>query len=414
MSDSQHFVYRRAFLKFLASSPLLASFGLTAFGEESETPARTSSFLLDGPDIGQIGDIISAPDQAINVFDFKAAAKAALPPAHYGYLATGVDGDGTLLANREGFKELYIRPRHLVDVTNIDMSTALFGVKWDTPIVLAPTGSHRAFHPEGELAVARAANTRGHLQILSTVSTTSVEDVTEARGAPIWYQLYPTARWEVTKVFLRRAQAAGCPVVVLTVDLPVLSNRETFKRYARMDERDCASCHTGGFEHYPMFDGITLAPEEWAAPHLTWDFIKRLKDETDMKVIVKGIVTHEDASLCLEHGVEGIVVSNHGGRAEGSDRATISSLPEVLKAVDGKIPVLVDSGFRRGTDIFKALALGASGVCIGRPYLWGLSSFGQPGVEQVLDILRRELEITMKLCGTPTIGDISRAHIRGA
>jgi isopentenyl diphosphate isomerase/L-lactate dehydrogenase-like FMN-dependent dehydrogenase len=371
-----------------------------------------SPLLLWGP------QEIASPGDALSVFDFEELAEKTLPPAHWGYLATGVDGDVTLRRNREAFSEIRIRPRRLVDVSHVDLSVDLLGTRWETPIALAPVGSQMAFHPEGEVAAARAARAKGHLQILSTMTTASVEDVAAARGAPIWYQLYPTAKWSVTERIVKRAEAAGCPVVVLTVDLPVISFRETAERLARLDDRDCSACHEVGKATYfrvgrkPMFDGVdTSGLVDMDAPALTWDFLSRLKGATSMKVFLKGIVTREDAKLSLEHGADGIIVSNHGGRAEESGRATIESLPEVVEAIGGRIPVLVDSGFRRGTDIFKALALGADAVCIGRPYIWGLSCFGQAGVEAVLEILKKELALAMRLAGTTSIGAIARDFV---
>ena len=228
---------RRAFLRFLAGSPLLSFAGLQACTMDREERSRSAQ---------ELNQLITSSDDALNVFDFEAVARNNLPPAHFGYMATGVDDDATLRANREGYSRLFVRPRRLVDVTNIDMSVELFGERWESPIVISPTGSQRAFHPQGELAVANAARTRNHLQILSTVTTTSVEDVTEARGAPVWYQLYPTSNWTVTQALLRRAEAAGSPVVVLTVDMPAGGNRETVERYARIDSRDCTACHDDG------------------------------------------------------------------------------------------------------------------------------------------------------------------------
>jgi len=406
---------RRAFLGFLAASPLIPLVGARGAMRTGPSPRRRLPAATK--DTLQLAELISSPDEALNVFDFAVAAKAKLPPAHYGYLATGVDGDATLRANREGFGKLKLRPRRLVDVSHVDTGVEIFGEGWDTPIGIAPCGSQRAFHPQGEAAVARAARSRGHTQILSTVTTTSVEEVVEARGEPVWYQLYPTASWDVTRRLLRRAEGAGCRVVVLTVDLPVISNRETQERYARADTRQCSKCHEPGLEGFfsrrPMFEGVDMTGVGFDTPHLTWQFVERLKDETDMRVVVKGIVTREDAERCVQHGADGVIVSNHGGRAEESGRATIESLPEVVEGVAGRVPVLVDSGFRRGNDIVKALALGATAICVGRPYLWGLAAFGQPGVERVLDILRAELILAMKLAGRPSIADIDRTLVVG-
>jgi 4-hydroxymandelate oxidase len=409
---------RRELLRYLAASPLLGALAWSdlssdasgLLGESERFPSALSDLG------GSIDGLIASADQAINVFDFAVVAKKELPPAHYGYLATGVEDDRTLRANREAFGRIDLRPRRLVDVSSIDLTTELLGVSHSSPIILAPAGSQKAFHPDGEVAAARAARTQKHLQVLSTVTTCSLAEVVAAREEPVWFQLYPTSDWEITRGLLRQAEAAECPVVVLTVDVPTSSNRDTERRAKAMDDRDCTVCHAPGIEGYlqrkSLFDGMDLsALNGLLAPAMTWEFVDRLKQVTSMKVVLKGIVTHEDAQVALQHGVDGLIVSNHGGRAEESGRATMESLPEVVKAVQGKIPVLVDGGFRRGSDVFKALALGATAVCIGRPYLWGLAAFGQPGVEMVLKILRAELRDVMMFAGTPALADIRRTHI---
>jgi 4-hydroxymandelate oxidase len=408
--------HRRALLRYLAASPLLAGIGALACDSPDDDEAEVADRFgtLGEPD-QDLGEVIAAAEDALDVFDLRVTAERTLPPAHYGYIATGVDGDVTLRANRSAFDRLQIRNRRLVGVESVRTDTTLLGTAMETPILVMPTGSQRAFHPDGELATARAAKAQKHLMMLSTVSTTSVEDVTAARGEPIWYQLYPTSKWEITQKLLRRAEAAGCPVVVLTVDLPVSSNRLSLSRWIKRDRRDCTQCHASGdaygsqntsFTRKPMFDGTGLQDSDFSTPMLTWEFVDRLRAETTMKVVVKGIVTAEDAARCVSHGADGIVVSNHGGRAEESGRGTIESLPEVVAAVRGRIPVVLDSGVRRGTDVFKALALGADAVGIGRPYLWGLGAFGQPGVEAVLRILRAELRTVMAIAGARTIAEI--------
>ena len=403
MSDERS---RRQFLRFLAASPLLL------------TPPWVSRLYADET------ESLASPDLALSVLDFEAEARRKLPAAHYAYLATGVDADRTLRANREGFDRFQIRARRLIDVRNVDMAVTLFGTVWDSPIVLAPVGSQRAFQSDGELATARAARSRKHLQILSTMSSVGVDEVVAARGAPVWYQLYPTDQWPVARALLQRAESAGCPVLVLTVDLQGGSNRETLARGQRRDSRDCASCHPTGLigrtrentgaviARKSMFTGLDVSQVRSLQPlDMNWDYVKRLRDTTRMKLVVKGIVTAEDAALAVEHGVDGVIVSNHGGRAEESGRSTIESLHEVVKGVGGRIPVLIDGGFRRGTDIFKAMALGASAVCIGRPYVWGLAAFGQAGVEAVLDILRRELATILRQTGTVRLGEIRRQAV---
>jgi len=270
------------------------------------------------------------------------------------------------------------------------------------------------FHPEGEVAVARAAKTKNALQVLSTVTNFSVEDVATARGGPGWFQLYTTSDWSATQRMLKRAEDAGCTALAWTVDIPV-RNLEPVARFNRDEDPVCQACHAGmpanPFEMRHMFDGVDMTKVRMGLSGLTWDYVERLKGATSMKVLLKGIQTHEDAARCLEHGADGIVVSNHGGRADGTLRGAIDCLPEVVEAVGGRVPVFVDGGFRRGTDIFKALALGATAVGIGRPYIWGLGSFGTAGVERVLDILARELRIVMQQMGAAKIGDISRSSL---
>ena len=379
---------RRKFLAFLAASPLL----------QADT----------GP--------ITKPEQAINVLEFEAAAKAALPPAHFGYLATGVDADVTLQANRNAFQNIMLRPRRLRDITHIDTAVELFGTKWETPIALAPIGNQKAFNAEGELPVARAARAKRTLQVLSTAANTSVEDLTQTLGHAPWYQLYPTSLWANTEALVKRAEAAGCPVIALTIDTQAGRHTETLDFSKRSDTRPCVSCHGTRPEDFyrrkPMFDGLNVTGVSTNGPALTWEHVRRIKKMTSMKLLIKGIEVGEDAQLCLENGVDGIIVSNHGGRAEESGRATIECLPEVIGAVKDRIPVMVDGGFRRGTDIFKALALGAKAVFIGRPYVWASAAFGQPGVERVITMLQGELTLVMKQCGTRSVAEIGREYIK--
>jgi 4-hydroxymandelate oxidase len=395
---------RREFLKFLTGSPLLLAYPslLEAFTQAPTAQAAAAT-------------LASAAD-ALDVYDFEAMARTVVPPAHWGYLATGADGEETLRANQRGFHRYQLRVRRFVDVSRIDMGMKLFGQMFTSPVMLCPVGSQRAFHAEGELAVARAAQARGQLQILSTQASTAIEDVAKARGGSgLWYQLYTTNNWDVTTKLLKRAEAAGCPVVAVTVDLPAGRNTETDQRMARVDTRACASCHgaagpaadgrTVGVK--PMFTGLDMKDVTLTSPTLTWDFVKRVKDVTKMKVVIKGLESADDATLAVSSGADGIIVSNHGGRATETGRPTIDALPEVVQGASGRIPVLLDGGVRRGTDVFKALALGATAVGIGRPYIWGLSSFGQAGVERVLQILNTELRLAMVGCGTVALKDIT-------
>lgn len=352
---------------------------------------------------------------ALSVADFEALTRSRLPPAHLGYLFSGVDDDGTLKLNREGFQHFQLRARRLVDVSKPDLRTEIFGIPWEAPIFLCPVGGQKMFHAEGEVAVARAAKAKKATQILSTVSSSSVEDVAKALGTPPWYQLYMPVSWEGTEKLVRRVEAAGCPVLVWTVDLLGGRNTETAERLRRTDTRNCLSCHTNGvgsLKSRAMLEGIEGGINPPAANWSTLDRLRKLTTTAKMKLIIKGIDTAEDARLCREHGADAVVVSNHGGRATETLRSTIESLTEVVDAVGSQMPVLVDGGFRRGTDIYKALALGARAVGIGRPYIFGLTAFGQEGVERVLDMLRAELRLTMQQCGTPALKDITRAAVK--
>jgi isopentenyl diphosphate isomerase/L-lactate dehydrogenase-like FMN-dependent dehydrogenase len=284
--------------------------------------------------------------------------------------------------------------------------------------VIAPVGGQKAFHAEGEIATAKAAKAGNHLMMLSTQTTSSVEDVIAARGAPVWYQLYATNKWEVARAFVQRAEKAGCPVVAVTVDRSGGRNQETLFRLRGTDTRDCGGCHDrsslqANLKRRSMYEGVDLAGlTNTQSSAMSWEFIKRLRDTTKMKIVLKGILAHEDARLALERGMDGIIVSNHGARSEDSGRSTIDALPEILAAVGGKMPVLVDSGFRRGTDILKALAMGANAVCVGRPYIWGLGAFGQPGAERVMELLRIELRAIMQQVGAPAVKNLVPAMVR--
>jgi 4-hydroxymandelate oxidase len=359
-----------------------------------------------------------APDEAINVFDFRAVAKQKLSPAHYAYLATGVDHERGLHANRVGFGRFGLRPRRLVDVTELDPSTELLGTRLPVPIALCPAGMQTAFHPEGEVAVARAARATGQLQILSTASAKSLEDVAAARGEPPWFNLITPRLWPLTRLQLRGAEQAGCRVAVLTLDYPGFGSQDRL-RYFRgpgdpfppRESEDCQRCHgpsTSG-RIGRLLGALGQDPLELASDVLTldWDDVDRIRDATSMKLVLKGILTQEDASLAVEHGVDGLIVSNHGARQMDNALSTIEVLPEIVRAVGGRMPVLIDSGFRRGTDVFTALALGASAVCIGRPYLWGLAAFGEAGVAGVLRVLRQEFETVMRHMGAPSVPAIT-------
>jgi isopentenyl diphosphate isomerase/L-lactate dehydrogenase-like FMN-dependent dehydrogenase len=407
---------RRRFLQYLAGGPLFASAALSAYG--AETPSKLPDPMIWAP---AGGELIGSPKDAINVFDFEPVARQNVPPAHFGYMASGLDDEVTLRANREGFLKFQLQPHRLNDVSKVDTSVELFGTRYDSPIFVCPTGGNQFFHPDGEVAVAKAARSGNHLQILSTSSNYSVEDVTKARGAPIWFQLYASPRWEVAQALIKKADAAGCPVLMVTVDRIAGRNQETLSRLMRSDTRECGACHDrSSFAARSVrrhnYDGIDLTGITGGgeSSNLSWDSVKRMRDITRMKIVLKGIITAEDAELAVRNGIDGILVSNHGGRGEDNGRSTIDALPEIIAAVKGQIPVIVDSGFRRGTDAVKALAMGAQAVGIGRPYLWGLGAFGQEGVERVLEIVRTETRAAMQQCGVRSVKELNPGFVRRA
>src|SRR5712672_2470514 len=410
---------RRRFLQFLAASPLFAYGGFSAFAGEGPTAGTKLPDPIMWATL-RTEDLIKSPKDAINVFDFEPGCRTNVPPEHFGYMASGVDDEVTLRANREGFLKFQLRPRRLVDVSKVDMSVSILGTKYDSPIVVAPIGGQRSFHPDGEIAVAEAAKAGNHLQILSTAASMGVEDVTAARGQPIWYQLYATNKWEVAEHMVKRAEKAGCLAVAVTVDRSGGRNQETLFRLLKSDTRDCSNCHDrsslqASMKTRAMYQGVDLSClRNTQSSAMTWDFFKRLRDLTKMKIVIKGILAYEDAVLAADNGIDAIIVSNHGARSEDSGRSTIDALPEIVEAVKGRMPILVDSGFRRGTDIVKALCMGATAVCVGRPYIWGLGAFGQPGAESVLSILRTELYAIMQQVGAPSIKDLTPAMVRRA
>ena len=390
---------RRKLLHYIAGSPLLAGFGSLPL---------TAAERLDDRDY-----IAESAEWAVNVFDMENVALHNLSQAHWTYISQGVDDELTLRANREGYERLHLRARRLVDVSTINKQTELLGHTLASPIIMAPIGGLGMAHTNGEIEAALGARNTGHKMILSTAATFGIEEVTAARGEPVWFQLYPTSIWEITQGILRRVEASGSDVLFLTTDIPD-RNQDRMRRFDQSSDA-CTDCHIPGttFADRTMLQGLN-APRNISSQNMAmdWAWLRRLRDSTDMKIVIKGITHPEDARLALSAGVDAIHVSNHGGRADESGFATIDSLPEVVDVVRGRIPVIMDGGIRRGMDVLKALALGADAVCIGRPYIWGLAAFGQEGVSKVLQILDHELEIAMRQAGTPSLADITRDTIR--
>lgn len=399
---------RREFLKFLAASPYVAALGgVTAFLERTGL-----AFAQNGR---PAAEIIANPAEALNVFDFEEPAHRKVQPGHWAYMASGVDDDATLRANREGFKHIELRPRRLRDATKVDMHVELFGTTYNSPIFTCPTGGEKSFFPEGELAVARAAKAHGTLQVLSTMTSVAVEDVNKELGRPVWQQIYAPSTWDACGKLLQRVQDSGVSVIALTVDNTTGRNSETFLRTRPKDLSQCKTCHEGGagpsMKERPMFNGIDMTGVRAPNPAMDWAFADQIRKFWKGEFIIKGVDTREDTRMCIQHGIDGILVSNHGGRATETLRATIEALPEVVAEAGGRIPIFVDGGFRRGTDVFKALALGAKAVGIGRPFLWGLGAFGQAGVDRVIEIMQGELKLAMGNCGTRTVADITREYV---
>jgi|SRR5665213_394125 len=406
---------RRAFLSFLAASPVLAYAGLST---------RWVDEVLAAPLPQQTEYVIKSVKEALNVFDFDAAARVKLTPAHYTFITDGSFNNETLRANREGFQKYEVRLRRLTGITTVDQSVKIFGKTWESPIFFSPVGRMNAYYPDGAVTVARAAKSTRTLQVLAgsaavIVDPSGVENVVAARGEPLWIAGLGSSMDE--KV-LRRFEATGCPVLVWTID-DGGANTIGAKSVQRAGVRDldreaderCVGCHA----NLPLITRIKPSTpmdvlgaigslQGETSVKLKWDDVKRVRDMTRMKLVLKGIVAGEDAALAVKHGVDGIIVSNHGGHEDASGRGTIECLPEVLSGVAGKIPVLIDSGFRGGADAYKALALGATAVGIGRPHIWALSAFGQEGVETVVAILRRELQAIMAQTGSASIAQIRR------
>ena len=395
---------RRMFIGGIAVLPTLWS---RVMADDSPPPSRL--YQRETPPI-------TLAEQVLNVADFEPLARVALPPAHFGYIATGADDDRTVIRNQEAYSHYEIRAHRFTDLRHMDTTRRVFGSPWRSPIYLSAVSGMRAFHPDAEVAAAHAAAARSMQLMLSTASSTAVETVGEARGAPLWQQLYATDDWAVTLGIVRRAEAAGCTAIVLTVDTRGARNNETLKRAMAADSRQCVDCHVGNshdmWRNKPMFSGLDVSRVTALAPaDLSSGYLDRLRAIVKGRLLVKGVVAGDDAALAVKHGIDGIVVSNHGGRNEETLRASIDCLPEVVDAVKGRVPIFVDGGIRRGTDIFKALALGATAVGIGRPQVWGLAAFGQPGVEAVIDILDRELNTIMRQAGTSTLASITPQHL---
>lgn len=385
----------QGFLGFLAGSPLL----------RGQRDLPYSDHLVPGL------------EELVNVFEFEPICKMRLPRQNYDFIAGGVDNEWSLRHNRDAFDKIMFRPRMLVNASNLDLSLTLFGDKVSCPILVAPTAGHGLATPEGELATARAAASVETIQILSTNSSQPLEKVAAATSFPKWFQLYPGPDLEGTWERVQRAKDSGFKTIVLTVDAGYSSHRERLLRNRVRAQVPSGTSTTPQArrrrdESEPPSRPSVYGLGTTLVHRLDWSFFDDLKKRAGLPVLIKGILTAEDAELAVKHGADGIVVSNHGARYLEYAPATIEVLPEIVAVVNRKMPVLIDSGFRRGTDVLKALALGATAVCVGRPPLWGLGAFGEAGAKRVLELLRTELALAMGLCGKANLAQIDRTLLR--
>ena len=341
----------------------------------------------------------------LTLADVHAAAVRRLDPVHYDFFAGGSGEERTVAANTTAFDRHRLLPRVLRDVAARDLSADLFGRALSLPVLLSPTAFHRLAHADGEVATARAAAAAGTVMILSMAATRTVEDVT-ATGARVWFQLYAQPDRDATERLVRRAEKAGCEALVLTVDSPVFGRRLRDLRNGFLDLPPGLYCEN--MRERPDAEPRSI---DWA-PRLTWADLARLSASTPLPVLVKGVLHPDDARLAVAHGAAGIIVSNHGGRQLDGATATLDALPAVLAAVAGEVPVLLDGGVRRGTDVVTALALGATAVGIGRPAVWGLAADGTDGVGRVLELLRDEVDHAMALCGADRVAALTPDLVR--
>jgi 4-hydroxymandelate oxidase len=347
----------------------------------------------------------------LNIYDFEALARSRMDPGAYDYFAGGAGDELTIADNCRAFQRITFRPHVLVNVSVVDPATHLLGRHLSFPVMLAPTALNRLGHPDGEVAAARAAGAAGTAMVLSTTASSSIEEVAAAATGDLWFQLYVYRDRAVTHDLVSRAESSGYRALVFTVDLPRMGRRERdlrnrlvlpegirFRNLETAGRPDAAA--------WPAGSSFIEYVHDLLDPGITWESIAWLKSITKLPVLIKGVLRDDDADRAIEHGADGLIVSNHGGRQLDGAVATIDALPAIAARVGGRVPVLVDGGIRRGTDVLKALALGAAAVLIGRPYLWGLAADGETGVRRVLDLLRSEFELAMALCGCQRVADI--------
>ncbi len=360
-----------------------------------------------------------APLEFVNLAEVEASASERLSLTVLDYYRGGANDEVTLRENRRAFDRLALRPRVLRDVSERSLSTTVLGRHVSTPILIAPTALQRMAHADGERATARAAEQAGTIFTVSTLATTSAEEVRAASQGRMWFQLYVHQDREATRDLVQRVEAVGYEALVLTVDTPILGRRErdVRNRFRLPPGVVIANLIPEGQEVFPQVhagSGLAVHASHVLDPALSWRDVGWLAATTRLPIIVKGIVRGDDAGRAAAEGVAAIIVSNHGGRQLDTAIATITALPEVAAAVGDRLEVYVDGGVRRGTDVIKAIALGARAVLLGRPVLWGLAVGGEQGVTRVLEILRDELDLAMALCGCRSVDEITRDLVAGA
>ncbi len=329
----------------------------------------------------------------LSIADFEAAAEKQTTPAVWARVQGGAADEITLRWNQEAWRQIRLRPHVLVDVSAIDTRVRLFGQELLFPFVLAPAGAQGLIRPDGDTEAAAGAAAAGATYVISSSASRRVEEIAGHSGGPVWFQLYVQKDRAFTKDLVQRAEDAGCSVLCVTVDSPTHGTRDREQKYK---------------SQLPTRALPNFAGSDYLDPTLTWKDIDWLRSFARTPIVLKGVLDADDAEACLKAGVAGIVVSNHGGRNLDTVPATAEALPAIVERVDGRMPIIVDGGIRRGTDIIKALAMGAAAVQIGRPYLYGLSVAGAEGVAQIVQLLKKELELAMMLCGRASVGSIDR------
>ena len=398
---------RRELLSWLTASPMLASLPLLA---QDDLLYRTLGSVTDlDPRLPRNLSALSG------VFELEKLAEAVLPSAHFGYIYSAAGNGESKQANRDAYAKFDIQPRRLQGIESLDTSVEIFGERWNSPLFLCPTNGHKAFHPLGEIASAQGASAAGVTQILSSLTNTAVEQVNEVKSdKPVWFQLYPSNDEAIRYEVVRRAEDAGSQVIVVTIDDIGGRGSEIAAPFTNLDDRDCTLCHQRELgmqsfvERKPMFSSYRNIPGfNISDENINFDDIRRLRDQVKGKLVVKGIMHPDDALGCLDAGADGILVSNHGGRIDSGGLGTFDALPRIANAVQGRMTIFLDGGVRRGTDVYKALAMGADAVGFGRPYLWGLAAFGAEGVTRCVQLVEAELRRTMVQAGVSSMEEVT-------